>query len=76
MGQNVTRSTSGRGKEIGGGAGKMRKRKHGRELMDRGMMGPDWACRILAYLAGIGAAAVITGVVCGISWLIRHVRVS
>lgn len=44
--------------------------------MDRGMMGPDWAWRILAYLAGIGAATVIAGVVCGIIWLIRHVRVS
>ena len=54
----------------------MRKRKHGREFMDRGMMGPDWAWRMLAYLAGIGAAAVIAGVVCGIIWLIRHVRVS
>ncbi len=42
--------------------------------MDNGMMGKGWHWNLLAVLAIIGIAAIITAVGSLIVWLVQHVR--
>lgn len=42
--------------------------------MDGYNFGPEWFWRFVFILAGLGALAVLVGIVWGIVWLVTHIR--